>query len=338
MRVDTIKSYIENIFRGYPDTEEVLKAKKELLSIMEDKYQELKEQGKTENEAIGIVISEFGNMDELAEELGLSKETKKEDDIFAKEENSVTIKRSEAEEYINTQRSVGRRVSVGVALCITSVLPAAIIDSLKAGGYVNKMTTDIVSAVTFFGMIAIAVIIFISTSALTNIYKEWEKKVIILDADTTKYIEGEHRSYNGVFTKMIATGVALCIISIVPGAVSDAVFKDGSFDWLGNMIASSLFAFVAVGVVIFINAGMKKNAFEKLLNKGDYSPEKIKADNEIIGVIAAVYWPFVTAVYLGWSFISFKWQITWIIWPVAGVIFGGISAVCSIISKKSKTN
>ena len=42
-----------------------------MLRTMEDKYEELKMEGKSENEAIGIVISEFGNIDELIDELGL---------------------------------------------------------------------------------------------------------------------------------------------------------------------------------------------------------------------------------------------------------------------------
>lgn len=38
---------------------------------MEDKYNELISDGKSDNEAIGIVISEFGNLDELADSLGI---------------------------------------------------------------------------------------------------------------------------------------------------------------------------------------------------------------------------------------------------------------------------
>ena len=38
---------------------------------MEDKYNELISEGKSDNEAIGIVISEFGNLDELADSLGI---------------------------------------------------------------------------------------------------------------------------------------------------------------------------------------------------------------------------------------------------------------------------
>ena len=44
--METIISYLDNLFRAYPDTEKVRKAKEELLGIMEDKYYELKEIGR----------------------------------------------------------------------------------------------------------------------------------------------------------------------------------------------------------------------------------------------------------------------------------------------------
>lgn len=43
--------------------------------MMEDKYNELISEGKSENEAVGTVISEFGNLDELAETLGLNRQS-----------------------------------------------------------------------------------------------------------------------------------------------------------------------------------------------------------------------------------------------------------------------
>ena len=70
--MNAIRNYLDNMFRNLPNTEEVRRAKTELLEMMEDKYEELIKEGKTENEAVGIVISEFGNLDELAESLGIS--------------------------------------------------------------------------------------------------------------------------------------------------------------------------------------------------------------------------------------------------------------------------
>ena len=64
--MDAIKNYLETMFLNLPNTPEVQKAKYELGQMMEDKYRELIADGKTENEAIGTVIAEFGNLDELA--------------------------------------------------------------------------------------------------------------------------------------------------------------------------------------------------------------------------------------------------------------------------------
>ena len=71
--METIKKYLEAMFAGMPNTAEVRKAKAELLQMMEDKYNELIGEGQTENTAVGTVISEFGNLDELAEDLGLTR-------------------------------------------------------------------------------------------------------------------------------------------------------------------------------------------------------------------------------------------------------------------------
>ena len=63
--METIREYLNNMFAGLPDTPEVHRAYDELAAMMEDKYTELIEEGCSENEAVGTVISEFGNLEEL---------------------------------------------------------------------------------------------------------------------------------------------------------------------------------------------------------------------------------------------------------------------------------
>ena len=69
--METIRNYLSTMFAGLPDTPEVRKAYEELAAMMEDKYTELIAEGCGENEAVGIVISEFGNLEELAQTLGI---------------------------------------------------------------------------------------------------------------------------------------------------------------------------------------------------------------------------------------------------------------------------
>ena len=61
-----------------------------------------------------------------------------------------------------------------------------------------------------------------------------------------------------------------------------------------------------------------------------------KIDNGVIvGSIIAIYWLIVTAVYGLVSFTTEAWNITWIVWPIAGAAFLLALLVCLIIKKGS---
>ena len=72
------------------------------------------------------------------------------------------------------------------------------------------------------------------------------------------------------------------------------------------------------------------DAYNCILGKGDYSPTKRKLTKRAER-IGSFYWPLVTAVHLGWSFLSMDWHITWIVWPVAGVLFTAIIGLYNIL-------
>ena len=57
--MDALIEYLNNLFSKVTDTPDILRAKAELLQMMEDKYEELIADGKSEDEAVGIVIKEF---------------------------------------------------------------------------------------------------------------------------------------------------------------------------------------------------------------------------------------------------------------------------------------
>jgi hypothetical protein len=71
--METIKNYLDALFLKLPDTYEARNAKRDLLALTEDKYEELIREGMAEHEAVGRVISDFGNLDEIADDLGFEK-------------------------------------------------------------------------------------------------------------------------------------------------------------------------------------------------------------------------------------------------------------------------
>src|SRR5699024_12615694 len=84
------------------------------------------------------------------------------------------------------------------------------------------------------------------------------------------------------------------------------------------------------GVALFVWSGMIYDSYQALLEEGEYSREK-KLQKKKNSPLSGIYWCLVTALYLGTSFISGKWDMTWIIWPVAGVSFAAVLGVANAV-------
>jgi len=68
--MDAIKTYLDNVFAAFTQTQQVEALKRDMLAGMEEKYVNLRQQGHSENEAVGIIIANFGSIDEIAAALG----------------------------------------------------------------------------------------------------------------------------------------------------------------------------------------------------------------------------------------------------------------------------
>ena len=66
-----IETYINSLFTPLPRSADIERARHELLQMSEDKYNELIAAGVSPNEATGRVITEFGNLEEVADALGI---------------------------------------------------------------------------------------------------------------------------------------------------------------------------------------------------------------------------------------------------------------------------
>ena len=162
--METIKSYLDNMFMGLPKTKELENLKEELLSSMEDKYMELKAQGKSENEAIGIVISEFGNIEELTAELNIS--IKKEDSPNLPEVTEETVNK-----FMKVKKRSALFIAIGVFLCIMGANALIFAASLSESNTIYPT----LGIVTFIIFIAIAVALFIFFGARLGDYKYLEE-------------------------------------------------------------------------------------------------------------------------------------------------------------------
>ena len=115
---EKIRKEVNVLFENAPNTKRANDLKDEIISNAEDKYEDLRKQGKKEEEALQIVIQEIGNVDELIEELN----------------KNNPIHNS----YVGEARKkTGLVVSVCVGLYILSVIACVILDELGMPDFVT---------------------------------------------------------------------------------------------------------------------------------------------------------------------------------------------------------
>lgn len=321
--MEAIKSYLENMFLHLPKTPEVLRAKDELSQMMEDKYNQLRSEGRTDNEAVGQVIAEFGNLNELAENLGISSEVS----AHNTETDQINMTDEDVQRYLKVSRETGRQIAGGVALILFGVITLIMMQSIADAGLLAEKIAQALGVGGLLLMVAIAVYMFIMAGVKSDRYEDMETKFVNIDPYLKNRIKLEKDNYVPVFGRTIATGVFLILLGVI-FLVTVSILEIGG-DYLPQLLVAGLLTMVAIATGLFITSGVKLDAYDKLLNEGDYSKVK-KAEANFMQPIAGVYWMLVLGGYLAWSFLRNAWGISWVVWPIAGVLFGAISSIVAM--------
>ncbi|MGL4345692.1 MAG: permease prefix domain 1-containing protein [Cellulosilyticaceae bacterium] len=332
--METIKSYLNNVFGALPQTREILDLKNELLNNMLDKYDELKASGKTENEAIGIVISEFGNIDELLQEMEISVE---ETVLTPQTKVSQNVLNAEqAAHYIDLKYQVSRLIGRGVSLILLGVALLVGLSALFEAGIllqtVSSNAKDVIPVIILLLMIAPAVGLFIFSGAKLEDYRFIEEGDFELTEEAHAVLAKDYAHKKPEFSRKIVIGVTLCVLSPLVILIS-SIWGDLA----SSLGVSVLLLMIAVATYLFIRSGSVTEGYRRLLKLDEYATAHMietKEQNKVIGAVAGIVWPLATCVFLVAGFVFDKWEICWIVFPITGILFGGFCAFYSILKKK----
>ena len=175
-------------------------------------------------------------------------------------------------------------------------------------------------------MVAVAVPLFIKSNHSMEPYKFLKEDSFELEYGVYSAVRREKEKYRNSHVKNLSLGVVLIIVSVIPVIVSDALLN---IPVLSSVAPSLLITMVAIGVHLLVRTSIYNNSFFIVLQEGDYTPNK-KKNSVIYGRIAGIYWLSIVILYLAISFIFNKWGSSWVIWPIAGVLFGLVSIIASI--------
>lgn len=265
----------------------------------------------------------------LKEDADLSKPASAEDMPFAAEQAETVpplthVSLKEANDFLHSNRRHAFLVALGVALCVVSVTPPLCLD-LFSPAIAN------LSVVFLFLFIAAAVGLFIFSGISMKRFDYLSENCIDTEYGIDGMVKEKKKRYQPRHTIMLIAGVMLCILSVVPPIVCSSLVSSAFTDRLGAVL---LFVLIAAGVFLLVNTGIIMSGFHILLEEEGFSREE-KQNAARMKPVSAAYWLIITALYLGYSFITWSWERSWIIWPVAAVCFPVVILIAKAIRKKA---
>lgn len=251
------------------------------------------------------------------------------EDKIMEETNSMRrVTMEEANTFLETKQKGAPVIANATSMCILSPALLIVLACMEEEQvfHVTEAVAVSVGCVFLFGMIAAAVYLFITCGLRGKRMEYLEKENFETDESVTAMVRERSCVYESVFTRGIAGGVVLCILSVVPLIIAGAMEAP---DYICGIFVALLLLLISIGVNRIIRVGIVKNSYDTLLQEGEFSKEGKRVKGKL-EALSGVYWCLVTAFYLGWSFLSMRWDYTWIVWPVAGVLFAAISGIMKV--------
>ncbi len=246
------------------------------------------------------------------------------------EEELVTVSLEQAQAFLEDNEKGAFQVAFGVMLCILS--PIALI-ILGAAGECGKIPMSenqggMLGLILLMMFIVAGVGLFVYTGMKNSKYEAIREQSI----DTAYGVEGlakdRKAKYESTYIRSLVIGIGLCVASCIP------IFIGGYFsendEFLAAIGVGCLLVMVAVGVFYIVKTCCIWGGFQALLEEGDYTRAKKNCSRSI----GDIYWGVATAIYLAASFLTMRWHMTWIIWPVAGILFGVVEEIYKQKGKK----
>lgn len=267
----------------------------------------------------------------------LLKDELEEEELISSEPVSEVhrIKLEDASKFLLTMKEVSPKLALGTFLCIISPITLLILAAIsEVEKYkLNENAACGIGLIVLIVFVVLGVVNFVSSSTKTKEYEFLENQNFETEYGVIGMAKERKKEYKDTYQRLMTIGVVLCILSVIPLFV--AICLDES-DLIYSISVGLLLFIVACGVYFLVYGRIYQAALEKLLEEGDYSRKK-KAKKGLVSLVTAVFWLATTAIYLFMFLSNFVSNSkSWIIWPIAGVIFPIVIVIIESVEKKER--
>ena len=231
----------------------------------------------------------------------------------------------QAADYLALRQAAAPKLALAALLLLAAL-------SDRPGAAISENAAAGIGLCVLLVLVAAAVAVFITCAAQVKAYAFLESEPFETACGVTGMVRERRAAFAPRHTRGKVVGTVLCILSAVPLFI--AVCLDGP-DLLYVRAVCLLLVLAGVGSAVFVYGGVYWAAMDRLLEEDDYARPR-KRQNGVVGAVSAIYWLTATAAYLLWTFGPW-WdaqpQDTWILWAVAGVLYGAVMALVRGIRK-----
>lgn len=240
-----------------------------------------------------------------------------------KGEALIKVSLETANAYLEYCKKSSVSIAAGVMLCILS--PILLIYLSVAGGMKRiPLTVDqgaMLGLIVMLCIVAAAVVIFIINGHKGAPYEFLKKEPLDTEYGIDGMIRDKMKKYEKAHIMEFSMGVVLCIISCIPIFLVQLFYGDD--DFTSVIAVGALLTMIAIGVFFIVRTSIIWGGYQTLLEEGEYTRIAKQQDKNI----GNIYWGIVTALYIFISFVTMKWDITWVIWPVAGILYSVVTVI-----------
>lgn len=248
------------------------------------------------------------------------KEQASRDRSYTQERHIITA--DEVCEYLGTGSFATFLRAFGVLLCIASPASAVLLGDLGDSWIASAFSS--LGVAIFFVCVAAAVACFLLSKSYMKPWKFLRTQPCVLDDEAREIAEDQYRKIEEEGTRQKITGIVLCVLSPVPVIIFPSGFG-----------AAMFFFVVGAGVMMLVLRGSRKGLYKRLNRAEERAARAAETTRRYVTVekedkftykdrslqsVMSIYWQLVTCVYLGFSFLTGTWAISWMIWIIAGAV------------------
>ena len=268
----------------------------------------------------------------------LKDELEEEAPCAAAQDDDTPLRRvslTQASAYLALRKAAAPKIAIATALCITSPVTLILLAGMSEVQrfHISENAAAGIGLCVLLGLVALAVSIFLRTSAEAKEYRFLEEEPFETEYGVEGMVRQRQREYKDTHTRLLTLGVVLCVLAAV--RLLAAMCISGS-DLVYLAAVCGLLVLVAIGCLALVTAGVYQGAMEQLLEEGDYTRQR-KSKSRLIGTVSVCYWLIVTAIFMFYTFGPYgnaQPKYSWFIWAIGGILYAALVLVVKMALRK----